>query len=713
MPAATPDRSGESHIAAINSSRGDDAHSIVSQNVQKLIEEVLSWQKHNQSHGVPSIPNQHAIPKKSKEFHNVSEERNLGIRFAKVLLRRHKSLGSAPSQLQLSPSEVTLVNSVPGVPNRGCAASALCNSNVAQHNPELPIIRNVHYSIGIHHAADTTVINFEHCEDVLERQQEHIETLKAMLTDMKTRPSDRRIMELAERLKVPELGDRQPLSVNLMLKRVQQRFHDKVCDSQMLTTPAGQPAASKPTVPSLSEPRSSCGVSHLVRTLVEDVLAWQGRNEVQRIPNQHAGSLYDDSEERNLGIRFAKVLLRRDKSLGSAPSQLQLLSSEVALVNSVPGVPLCGCSATASCNINVVQQHPELPIMLKVHDSNGIHHAADTTDINFEHCQDLLERQQEHIETLKSMLTDMKTRPSDSRIMELAECLKVPELGDRQPLPLDLIFKRVQQHFYDEVCEIQSKSRTTCNTKRRPQILGSASNKKARFATAIHGRGASHHAPPSNRSEEGERPSSDLAQCAAAKQLPSHTGRILHLGSSDIEQFTDTRQELRSTLIFMKILEPIWAIDVADGQKMFECVANKARWQNQFKPLASGDIIIICIKGENKVSAVCEVASTATVKETNREVLKSKLQESRHTALDAYLDDAESFDYVEFKQVFDCRSVFSEFNIADSLARVGLARPKVPLVGLLRPDVIDIQWHNRLYELLQQATRRMPVSLGA
>ena len=71
------------------------------------------------------------------------------------------------------------------------------------------------------------------------------------------------------------------------------------------------------------------------------------------------------------------------------------------------------------------------------------------------------------------------TRPSDSRIMELAERLKVPELGDRQPLPLDLIFKRVQQHFHDEVCELQSKSRTMCST--------TPSNKKARVATAVTG----------------------------------------------------------------------------------------------------------------------------------------------------------------------------------------------------------------------------------
>ena len=89
----------------------------------------------------------------------------------------------------------------------------------------------------------------------------------------------------------------------------------------------------------MSEPRSNSGTSRLVRTMVADVLAWQEHNGVQRIPNKHADSCYDDSEERNLGNRFAKVLLRRDKSLGSAPSRVQLSPSEVALVNSVSGVP--------------------------------------------------------------------------------------------------------------------------------------------------------------------------------------------------------------------------------------------------------------------------------------------------------------------------------------------------------------------------------------
>ena len=121
---------------------------------------------------------------------------------------------------------------------------------------------------------------------------------------------------------------------------------------------------------------------------------------------------------------------------------------------------------------------------------------------------------------------------------------------------------------------------------------------------------------------------------------------------------------------------------------------------------------MVAMKGQAKVNAVCEVAAPATVKETNRDVLKSKLQESRHEALDAYLDGAESFDYVEFKRVFDCRCLLSVSSTAAFLERVGLALPKTPLVGLLRPVVIDEQWHSRLHDYMQQAVLRLPVSLA-
>ena len=90
---------------------------------------------------------------------------------------------------------------------------------------------------------------------------------------------------------------------------------------------------------------------------------------------------------------------------------------------------------------------------------------------------------------------------------------------------------------------------------------------------------------------------------------------------------------------------------------------------------------------------------------------KSKLQESRHAALDAYLDGAEPFDYVKFRHVFDCRFFVPVFYIPASLECVCFAFPKSPLVGLLRPVVIDAQWHIRLHKYMQHAVLRGPFDI--
>ena len=407
-------------------------------------------------------------------------------------------------------------------------------------------------------------------------------------------------------------------------------------------------------------------------------------SELRRWRLEHEGALpkrnSDDSTENSLANWLSMVRPRRLRASGPKPSQRKLTAEESAHLDELLGQ----CSGA---------QGSERPSASHA----GGQAANSSSSTSFEYCQEILEGQLEHIEALKSILPDVKTRPSDSRIRELAERLKVPEQVDRRTLPLDLVFQHVQQQFRDEVCKLQSTNPAA---------------KKARVATAVAGSGGPHSAAPSNRVDEVKSftGSSGVAQSAAAKQLPSHAGRVLKTGGSDVAQLTATCQEPRLATVFMKILEPIWAIEVADGKKMFECVANKTKWQNQFKQLASGDFFIIVMKGRDKVTAVCEVASAATVKETNCDVLKSKLQESRHEAFDAYLDGAESFDYVEFKHVFDCRCVLPESSTAAFLERVGLALPKTPLVGLLRPIVIDAQWHSRLHEYMQQAVLRLPVS---
>ena len=99
----------------------------------------------------------------------------------------------------------------------------------------------------------------------------------------------------------------------------------------------------KPATTTTKEPQSigdsHPAVSPRVETLVNEVVAWQKR----RIPNKY------QLEERE--SRVAK-LLYRDKA-GIRGSQLS--HSEAALVNSVPGVPLHGCSAKSSCSNRVDQ----------------------------------------------------------------------------------------------------------------------------------------------------------------------------------------------------------------------------------------------------------------------------------------------------------------------------------------------------------------------
>ena len=102
----------------------------------------------------------------------------------------------------------------------------------------------------------------------------------------------------------------------------------------------------RPVTSIANEPQNSCdsrpAVSRHVETLVKEVLAWQRA----QIPNKY--SPY--AKERNLANRFSKLLLRRHKALGHEPSRSQLSPSEVTLVNSIPGVPLHGCSVTGSCS---------------------------------------------------------------------------------------------------------------------------------------------------------------------------------------------------------------------------------------------------------------------------------------------------------------------------------------------------------------------------
>ena len=53
-------------------------------------------------------------------------------------------------------------------------------------------------------------------------------------------------------------------------------------------------------------------------------------------------------EEAKLGQKLGKLLLRRSKALGTKPSGSMLTAAEVALINTIPDVPVEGCAVHGS-----------------------------------------------------------------------------------------------------------------------------------------------------------------------------------------------------------------------------------------------------------------------------------------------------------------------------------------------------------------------------
>ena len=83
---------------------------------------------------------------------------------------------------------------------------------------------------------------------------------------------------------------------------------------------------------------SSAMASTFIKTLCEEVLAWQAEQKVGHIPSRRS----EDDRERKLGKRLAKALIRREKPLGKHPSEILLNQDEFDMINDIPGVPDIG-----------------------------------------------------------------------------------------------------------------------------------------------------------------------------------------------------------------------------------------------------------------------------------------------------------------------------------------------------------------------------------
>jgi hypothetical protein len=148
--------------------------------------------------------------------------------------------------------------------------------------------------------------------------------------------------------------------------------------------------------------------------------------------------------------------------------------------------------------------------------------------------------------------------------------------------------------------------------------------------------------------------------------------------------------------VVLKVIEPAWAADVAAGNKFFECIANKNCWCNLFKGLTEGDFFVIAVKGTLQVAAVGEVASAPRTKVATRDVLYSMLLSARRGARDAYIGEAETFDFVLFQRVH-CPT--EPLAARDLLRRIGATMPS-QWQGVVHIST-DEGVHTRLGELIE------------
>eukprot|EP00973_Karenia_brevis_P096385 12431531-Karenia_brevis.AAC.2 len=109
-----------------------------------------------------------------------------------------------------------------------------------------------------------------------------------------------------------------------------------------------------------------------------------------------------------------------------------------------------------------------------------------------------------------------------------------------------------------------------------------------------------------------------------------------------------------SKRVALKVLDSIWATEIASGRKFFDSATNNNKYwsKNWFKGFKAGDLFVISVKGTNQVAAVAEVASPPNKRVEDTNILYSMLHKDRHADLDRYLNGVESVDFILFRKIF-------------------------------------------------------------
>jgi len=141
--------------------------------------------------------------------------------------------------------------------------------------------------------------------------------------------------------------------------------------------------------------------------------------------------------------------------------------------------------------------------------------------------------------------------------------------------------------------------------------------------------------------------------------------------------------------VFVKAVREEFVTATADGEKFFEC----SKKSQIFKKLNAGDLLLLMqTQSQQRVVAVGEVAHPAVSRESKRAVLYDRLPCRLHDPLDAYLDTADAFDYVQFNKVYDLRTC--QQNVKEVLSHGNFAMDPRKNFGMGIIDAVEMTVSN-------------------
>ena len=150
-------------------------------------------------------------------------------------------------------------------------------------------------------------------------------------------------------------------------------------------------------------------------------------------------------------------------------------------------------------------------------------------------------------------------------------------------------------------------------------------------------------------------------------------------------------QILPGAQVFVKAVWEEFVTSTAAGEKFFECSNAK----NMFRELDAGDLLLLVqTRSQQRVAAVAEVAHPAVSREKSRAVLYDRLPRRLHGSLNAYLDRADAFDYVQFKKVYDLTDC--NLKLQDVLAHGGFCMDPRKNLGMGVLKVVETTDSNSL-----------------